>query len=114
MTEPSDLFDGADYSRGLPKRVVGRVQCDALDEEGHRCDLPAVFETTYFGDIEIERAYWVTSRLCDYHAESASREWEQNLPYRLWKAARRNGVLRVQGKGGPPPIGGASGDDQGE
>lgn len=101
MTDPSDLFDGADYSQGLPKRVIGRVQCDALDEDGHRCDLPAVFETVYLGDLGVEKAPWVVSRLCDYHAAGASRQWEQNLPYRLWKDARRAGTLRAQGGSAP-------------
>ncbi len=93
----SDLFDGEKYSDGLPKRVVGRVQCDAMDEHGTRCDLPAVFETVYYGDLSLERAPWIVTRLCDYHGKHASSNWEQNLSYSVWKEAKRKGLLKPKG-----------------
>lgn len=89
----TDLFDGLQYSQGLPKRVRERIQCDALDEDGNRCDLPAVFEAPYYGDENCEKAPWVVARLCDFHGDVAAKKWEDNLPYRLWKDAKKKGVL---------------------
>lgn len=96
----SDLFDGAKYTDGLPKRVLSRVQCDALDEEGNRCDCPATIEAPYYGDetgLLQTNVPWVVSRFCEYHGKRALEEWGGNLPYHVWKEHRRKGTPRHEG-----------------
>ncbi len=100
MGESQDLFDGDKYTDGLPKRVIGRLQCDALDEDGNRCDCPATVEVPYYGD-EVAGLQttvpWVVVRLCDYHGKQALLEWNDNLPYTVWREQRRKGTPKYNG-----------------
>lgn len=85
------------YTQGLPKRVVGRVQCDAMDKNGDRCDEPALFETQYHGDPELEvEAVWVVTRLCGYHGSFTHLEWEGNLTGKRWRELHGKGEIRFR------------------
>ncbi len=92
---PEDDCKG--YTEGLPKRVVGRVQCDALDKDGNRCDEPALIESNYHGNLELEKeAGWVVVRLCGYHGSYSHWDWENNLTGKRWRELHGKGEIRFR------------------